>query len=152
VAWQELVAVLAVKQMDYTPLIYTSFGAIIGFITNYIMNTYRRKYELKKQIYFEVLDHVAKARKINEDLLADGTEVPKWMHKLDIEPYKSWFITYELLQFKLDVIDGKKIKELMRSICDYPFQEGADNLTILYDDLIQTMRQELDTSWWQLWR
>jgi hypothetical protein len=55
--------------MDYEPLIYTSFGAVIGFISNFIVETYKRKYELKKQIYFEVLDHVAKARKINQDLL-----------------------------------------------------------------------------------
>jgi len=140
--------------MDYTPLIYTSFGAMIGFIGNYIMDSYKRKYELKKQIYFEVLDHVAKAQKLNEDLLADGIEVPKWMHKLDQEPYKSWFMTYELLHYKLDVIGEYKIKKLMETICDHPFLRDSDNLNLenIFDDLVETMKQELCKSWWQFWK
>lgn len=138
--------------MDYEPLIYTSFGALIGFIGNYITETYKRKYELKKQIYFEVLDHVAKARKFNQNLLEDGKEVWKWKDKLDAEPYKSWFMTYELLCFKLDIIGGEKIKTQMQSICDHPFLEGVDNYENLYNTLILNIRQELNKSWWQFWK
>jgi hypothetical protein len=138
--------------MNYDPLIYTSFGAVIGFISNLIAETYRRKYELKKQIYFEVLDHAAKAHKMNQDLLKDGMGVPKWMEKLEVEPFKSWFMTYELLSLKLDVVGGEKIKILMQSICDHPFIDNADDYGSLYDDLIQNIRQELNKSWWQFWK
>jgi len=122
------------------------------FTGNYIMETYKRRYELKKQIYFEVLNHIVKARKINEDLLKDGMEVWKWGNKLDIEPYKSWFMTYELLSLKLDICGEEKIKQIMQSICDRPFLKDVDSLHKTYDDLIGIMKQELNKPWWQLWK
>lgn len=138
--------------MNYEPLIYTSFGAMIGFIGNYIMETHKRKYELKKSLYFEVLDHVVKARKMNQDLLSDGMQVPKWMDKLDKEPFKSWFLNYELLHFKLDIIGEEKIIKLFESICDHPFMENVDDYIILYDDLKEIMGKELNKSWWEIWK
>jgi len=138
--------------MDYWPLIYTGFGAMIGFFSSYIIETSKRRYELKREVYFEVLDHIAKAREMNKDLLKEGTEVYKWQQKLDEEPFKTWFRDYELLNIKLDVIGGEKVKDAMQNICDRPFLEYAGNLQLTYDKLIQTLKQELNRPWWQFWK
>jgi hypothetical protein len=84
--------------------------------------------------------------------LEDGMGVPKWMGKLNAEPYKSWFMTYELLCFKLDVIGGEKIKTVMQSICDHPFLDDVDDYEKLYNDLLINIRQELNKSWWRFWK
>ena len=138
--------------MDYWPLIYTGFGAMIGFFSSYIIETSKRRYELKREVYFEVLDHMAKAREMNDALFEDGMEVYKWGHKLDKEPFKTWFRDFETLNIKLDVIGGEKVKNVMRYICDHPCLDYAGNLQPTYDELIQTLKQELNRPWWLFWK
>lgn len=139
--------------MDYTPLIYISFGAIIGFIGNYITETYKRKYELKRQTYFEALDYAVKTDQYHHDLFKNGMGIDNWGEKLDTEPYKTWFMTSRLLGLKLEICGGENVKKLIDSLYQQPFEKEPHAETeIILNNLIQIIKEELNKSCWQFWK
>ncbi len=134
--------------MDFAPIIYISFGAIIGFIGNYILETYKRKYELKRQIYFEFIDVMAQGRILhcNEELINGLYE--RDPNSLPSEEVNSWSTSFEAVKNKMEISASDEIKTLIKTEWLDASLSRFDMIEEFYKKLLPLIKSDLIKKKW----
>jgi hypothetical protein len=121
-------------------------GGLIGFFSAWYLDVRRRQYELKRQIYLEVLETLTEAIKFwfdNENKLIE-------LNKFNNIAYK-----FQLTIYKL-VLCGcsKEVYEIIDKNLTHPdtFKDAKRAHNIIFEELIPALRKDLNVQWQFLWR
>ena len=98
---------------DYSSLIYLFAGALIGFLSSYLLEKLKRNYELKKAVYFDALDVLTRGPQtyyIYKTLREICKNAESDMAKMK-EPYKN-----TEFEDKSELIYCKNVSELRKEL------------------------------------
>jgi hypothetical protein len=137
--------------LDWLPILVVIIGGLITYFVTSTIEERKRHFELKKQVYFEFIDQITKAKRLDaelrrlEQLPSDiGRDLAiNRQHALitDMRP------DFDAAKLKVQVCGSDKVKILIH------------DLTLVVDDNLHnsvkdTIREELVSTktWWQFWK
>lgn len=91
-------------------------GAVVGYIPSTLIERERRMYELKRQIYFEFIDVMARGRRlfyheeIDNDIAWENAPEPFPSEEMD-----SWSASFEAVKHKMEISASNEIKTLINT-------------------------------------
>jgi hypothetical protein len=131
-------------------------GAAIGYFASASIEKKRQTHELKRQIYFEFIDVMARGRKVFylEEYMKDQAWVS--YNYDDSEPNEtkdSWIASFEAVKLKMEICASTGIKNLIKiEWPDYRLSR-FDTIEGFYQKLVPLIKSDLIMKgWWQFWR
>lgn len=135
------------SQSVNTTLMAVAIGGIIGFFSAFYLETARRQYELKKQVYLEALDTFSEATKF----WAKGNE--KGIRVMDDDFYYASFKLQSTIYKVLLCGCSKEVYDLLDSKFTErdSFKEPKKVHSLIINELIPAFEKDLKR-WWMPWR
>jgi len=132
-------------------IILVIVGAAIGFIPSTLIERKRQAYGLKREIYFEFIDIMARGERLfykerwEKDQIEYDPDEPS--PELEI-----WFASLEAVKHKIDLSASNKIKFLIKSEWPDHSLSRFNNIEVFYNKLLPLIKSDLMMKWWQFWK
>jgi hypothetical protein len=137
-----------VTQEYWFPLIIVLFAGLINFLINLTIEGLKHRKELKRQVYFELIDVITKTRKVYEDniLYKQLPDVEKKDKDIEI------VFAFQAAKFKAYVGGSKEVNAFIDTQYKKVIEQDNKTYQKFFKGLIDLMTQELVKPWWQFWK